>query len=123
MSRSKYPGLFITFEGVEGCGKSTQATALLASLLADGVPAILSREPGGTPVGERCSDILLDIGNTGMQPAAELFLYLASRAEHVARVILPRLERARSSYPIDSATPAWRIRAADGAWAPRRSKR
>lgn len=89
---SQYPGLFITFEGVEGCGKSTQATALLASLLADGVPAVLSREPGGTPVGERCRDILLDIGNTGMQPAAELFLYLASRAEHVARVVLPRLE-------------------------------
>lgn len=92
MSRSQYPGLFITFEGVEGCGKSTQATALLERLLADGVPSILSREPGGTPVGERCREILLDVGNAGMQPAAELFLYLASRAEHVARVIVPRLE-------------------------------
>jgi dTMP kinase len=92
MSRSERRGLFITFEGVEGCGKSTQATALFERLRAAGVRVILSREPGGTPVGERCREILLDIGNAGMQPATELFLYLASRAEHVARVILPRLE-------------------------------
>ncbi|MEA3409115.1 MAG: dTMP kinase, partial [Candidatus Eisenbacteria bacterium] len=89
---SRYPGLFITFEGVEGCGKSTQATALLERLRADGVPATLSREPGGTPVGERCREILLDIGHTGMAAATELFLYLASRAEHVSQVIIPKLE-------------------------------
>ncbi len=87
-----YPGLFITFEGVEGCGKSTQAQALLERLRADGVPANLSREPGGTPLGERFREILLDTGHTGMEPATELFLYLASRAEHVAKVILPGLE-------------------------------
>jgi dTMP kinase len=92
MSRSDRRGLFITFEGVEGCGKSTQAAALFERLRAAGVRVILSREPGGTPVGERCREILLDIGNAGMQPATELFLYLASRAEHVAHVILPRLE-------------------------------
>jgi len=92
MSRSQYPGPFITFEGVEGCGKSTQAQALFQRLRADGVPATLSREPGGTPLGERCRDILLDIGHTGMEPTTELFLYLASRAEHVSRVILPGLE-------------------------------
>jgi dTMP kinase len=88
---SQHAGLLITFEGVEGCGKSTQATALLAWLRTRGIRASLSREPGGTPVGERCRDILLDIGNTGMEPATELFLYLASRAEHVAKVLLPRL--------------------------------
>ena len=87
-----YPGLLVTFEGVEGCGKSTQAQALLERLRADGVPATLSREPGGTPLGERFREILLDTGHTGMEPATELFLYLASRAEHVARVILPGLE-------------------------------
>lgn len=92
MSRSRCKGLFITFEGVEGCGKTTQARALLERLRAGGARAILSREPGGTPVGERCRDILLDIGNSGMRPATELFLYLASRAEHVAHVIVPRLE-------------------------------
>ena len=92
MTRSQYKGLFITFEGVEGCGKTTQARALLERLRDNGLRAILSREPGGTPVGERCRDILLDIGNTGMQPATELFLYLASRAEHVAHVIVPRLQ-------------------------------
>jgi dTMP kinase len=91
MPRSERRGLFITFEGVEGCGKSTQAKALFERLRAAGVPVILTREPGGTPVGERCREILLDIGNAGMQPASELFLYLASRAEHVALVILPRL--------------------------------
>ncbi|MCK4409776.1 MAG: dTMP kinase [Candidatus Eisenbacteria sp.] len=89
---SRYPGLFITFEGVEGCGKSTQATALFERLRAAGVPATLSREPGGTPLGERCRDILLDTRHTGMEPTTELFLYLASRAEHVARAILPGLE-------------------------------
>jgi dTMP kinase len=89
---SSRKGLFITFEGVEGCGKSTQAAALCERLEAAGVPVVLSREPGGTPVGERCRDILLDVGNTGMQPATELFLYLASRAEHVAHVIAPALE-------------------------------
>jgi dTMP kinase len=89
---SRYPGLFITFEGVEGCGKSTQAQALLERLRADGVPVTLSREPGGTPLGERFREILLDTGHTGMEAATELFLYLASRAEHVARVIIPGLE-------------------------------
>ena len=92
MLRSRYPGLFVTFEGVEGCGKSTQATVLLERLRAEGVPVTLSREPGGTPLGERFRDILLDTEHTGMEPATELFLYLASRAEHVAKVILPRLE-------------------------------
>lgn len=85
-------GLFITFEGVEGCGKSTQTRALVDWLRLRDRTVTLTREPGGTEVGERCRDILLDTGHVGMRPATELFLYLASRAEHVAKVILPRLE-------------------------------
>ncbi len=93
MSQHTHRGLFVTFEGVEGCGKSTQAVALAAHLDGAGVPAVLTREPGGTPIGERLRDVLLDHGSAGMRPATELFLYLASRAEHVAHVIAPLLDQ------------------------------
>lgn len=86
-------GLFVTLEGVEGSGKSTQARALEKHLEARGLPVSLTREPGGTALGEEVRRILLDRANAGMTPEAELFLYLASRAEHVARVIEPRLNR------------------------------
>lgn len=86
-------GLFVTFEGVEGSGKSTQAHALREHLESGGVNVILTREPGGTALGERIRDILLDLGESGMLPQTELFLYLASRAEHVARVVAPALAR------------------------------
>ena len=93
MSQRGKQGLFITFEGVEGCGKSTQAEALLERLRSVGLSVVLSREPGGTPLGERFRDILLDTGHAGMRPETELFLYLASRAEHVEGVIKPALSR------------------------------
>jgi dTMP kinase len=86
-------GVFITFEGVEGSGKSTQAEALERRLASRGLPVTLTREPGGTPVGEEVRRILLDHGHAGMAPLTELFLYLASRTEHTARVVRPRLER------------------------------
>jgi len=92
MASSAYPGLFITFEGVEGCGKSTQTRALVEWLEERGHAVTLTREPGGTDVGEGCRDILLDNANAGMLPTTELFLYLASRAEHVSKVITPRLD-------------------------------
>ena len=87
-------GLFVTFEGVEGSGKSTQARLLAEALAASGCSAVVvTREPGGTPLGDRIRDVLLDPGENGMEPETEVFLYLASRREHVAKVIVPRLGR------------------------------
>jgi dTMP kinase len=86
-------GLFVSFEGVEGSGKSTQVRALREHLARRGVETVVSREPGGTPIGERLRSVLLDHAQRGMLPLTELFLYLASRAEHVARVVGPALER------------------------------
>ncbi len=84
-------GLFVTFEGVEGCGKTTQAELLKQSLEREGHRVIFTREPGGTVVGERIRDVLLDCRLSGMEPMAELFLYLASRAQHVRELIRPAL--------------------------------
>ncbi len=84
-------GVFITIEGCEGTGKSTQA-ALLAETLRDAGLAVTEvREPGGTPVSEAVRTVLLDRANDGLDPRAELLLYEASRAELVRRVILPAL--------------------------------
>lgn len=85
------PGIFITFEGVEGCGKSTQVRIMGQRLVAAGLPVRVLREPGGTRVGEAIRDILLDSANTGLDARAELLLYEASRAQHVAEVIEPAL--------------------------------
>lgn len=87
------PGRLITFEGVDGSGKSTQLAALAATLATRGVPVVATREPGGTPLGEAIRSVVLDGAFTGMSARAELLLYLASRAEHVDRVILPALEQ------------------------------
>jgi dTMP kinase len=84
-------GRFITLEGCEGSGKSTQARLLHEHLVDLGEEVILTREPGGTHLGDRIRSILLAPGSAGMDPTAELFLYLAARAEHVGRVIEPAL--------------------------------
>ena len=86
------PGRFITFEGVEGSGKSTQLAALGRALAERGVSVVTTREPGGTPIGEAVRQLVLDPRFTGMSSRAELLLYGASRAEHVEHVILPALE-------------------------------
>jgi len=83
--------LFITFEGIEGCGKSTQAKRIADRLERAGVPFILTREPGGTPIGNHIRQILLASGNRDLHPLAELLLYEADRAQHVATVVKPAL--------------------------------
>jgi dTMP kinase len=89
------PGTFITFEGIEGSGKSTQITLLHAHLTQNGFEVTLTREPGGTPVGDRIRKILLDPANKALDPTAELLLYAASRAQHISEVILPALAAGR----------------------------
>jgi dTMP kinase len=89
------PGLFVTFEGGEGSGKTTQLKALLAHLRAAGRDAIETRDPGGTPIGKQIRELLLDRENTRMTAMAELFLYEASRAQLVDEVIRPALREGR----------------------------
>jgi dTMP kinase len=87
-------GLFITFEGSEGCGKSTQVQRLSARLEREGVPFVLTREPGGTAIGEKIRDLLqFDPVGCAMRPETEILLFEASRSQLVREVIEPALER------------------------------
>ncbi len=87
-------GLFITFEGTEGCGKSTQIKALTARLLDEGKQVLQTREPGGTPLGEAVRNLLQhDDAGTGMSPEAELLLFTASRAQLTRERILPAIAK------------------------------
>jgi dTMP kinase len=83
-------GLFITFEGIEGSGKSTQAALLKEKFDAAGLPCVLTREPGGTALGVELRKIVLEGGN--VFPVAELLIFLADRNQHVRETILPALE-------------------------------
>lgn len=88
-------GLFITFEGLDGCGKSTQM-ALLAEALTDaGYDVLTTREPGGTAMGEALRSVLLDVGYTGMSSRAEALLYAAARAQLVEEIVRPALDEGR----------------------------
>jgi dTMP kinase len=84
-------GTFITLEGVEGCGKSTQARRLLERFERSGRTVLAAREPGGTPVAEAVRRILLDPAQAGLSAEAELLLIAAARADHVRRVLEPAL--------------------------------
>jgi dTMP kinase len=85
-------GKFITFEGLDGTGKSTQMRKLAAALRASGHKVVETREPGGTATGEKIRKVLLDSRTAGLDPMAEMALMFASRAQHIAEVIAPALE-------------------------------
>lgn len=86
-------GLFITLEGPEGAGKSTNRDYLALQLRAAGLDVVLTREPGGTPLAERIREVLLAPSDEPMNADAELLLMFAARAQHIAQVIRPALQR------------------------------
>ncbi len=86
---AKEAGKFITFEGLDGCGKTTQIKKLSASLRAQGHDVVITREPGGTAVGEKVRAVLLDSRTARLAPMAELALMFASRTQQIQEVILP----------------------------------
>jgi len=88
-------GKFITLEGLDGTGKSTQAEKLARALRARGVSVTVTREPGGTAAGEKIREVLLHSTTSGLSPLAEMALMFASRAQHIHEVILPALAEGR----------------------------
>jgi dTMP kinase len=89
--KRKAPGIFITFEGGEGTGKTTQIANLAKAFERSGRRVVVTREPGGSHIANRIRSLLLDPKMEGLVPLAELFLYEASRAQHVRDVIRPAL--------------------------------
>jgi dTMP kinase len=87
--------LFITFEGIEGCGKSTQARMLKEFLVKEGKSVFLTREPGGPKISEDIRKMLLSVNNKEMLPQTEVLLYMASRSQHTGEWIIPELERGK----------------------------
>lgn len=85
--------MFITFEGSEGTGKSTQIPGLAEFLRQAGYDVLVTREPGGSPIGEQIRSVIMDLNNTAMRPRTEILLLQASRAQHVEQVIRPHLEK------------------------------
>jgi len=85
--------MFITFEGPDGSGKSSQVAALAEFLNQTGYPVLVTREPGGTPIGDQVRAILSNLENTGMHPRTETLLFLAARAQLVEQVICTHLEK------------------------------
>jgi dTMP kinase len=83
--------MFLTFEGIEGCGKSTQIRLLAQALTVAGHQVMLTREPGGCPIADQVRAVLLDAANQAMVPMTELFLYGAARAQHLSEVVRPAL--------------------------------
>ena len=85
-------GYFITFEGIEKCGKTTQAELLVERLQKEGYQVVFTREPGGPPIAEKIRALILDPTHTEMSRLTELFLYMASRAQHIDQLIRPHLQ-------------------------------
>lgn len=88
-------GKFITFEGLDGCGKSTQLNRLAEVLQGTGIPVVTARQPGGTPIAEQVRGILLNSRTQGLTPLAELALMFAARAQIIDEVILPSLNEGK----------------------------
>ena len=86
-----YPGFFLSFEGVDGSGKTTQLERFAARMERAGHTPVLAQEPGGTRIGREIRRLLLDARNADLQPIPELLLYFASRAQNIGEVILPAL--------------------------------
>lgn len=87
--------LFITFEGGEGCGKSTVLAKINSLLQDEGYKTVVSREPGGTPISEQIRNVILDKSNTAMDPRTEALLYAASRRQHLVEKIWPALKEGK----------------------------
>ena len=96
MSSNSHRGKFITFEGLDGTGKSTQIEKLAKALRARGLSVVVTREPGGTPTGEKIRHVILDSATTGLSPMAEMALMFASRAQHIREVIEPALAQGKT---------------------------
>ena len=88
-------GKFITFEGLDGTGKSTQIKKLAHALRLRGIPVVVTREPGGTGTGEKIRDVILHSATTGLSPQAEMALMFASRAQHIHEVIAPAVAQGK----------------------------
>jgi dTMP kinase len=88
-------GKFITFEGLDGSGKSTQLEKMARSLRARGLSVTVTREPGGTTTGERIREVLLHSATSGLSPFTEMALMFASRAQHIHEIVLPALAEGR----------------------------
>src|SRR2546428_1554965 len=88
-------GLFITFEGIDGCGKSTQREPLAEQLRQRGFEVVVTREPGGTEIGEGIRRLLISDASIHIAPTTELLLYVAARAQHVAELIKPSVDAGR----------------------------
>jgi dTMP kinase len=88
-----FPGLFIAFEGGDGAGKSTQTAELAGALQKRGLAVLRTREPGGTPIGEKLRSLVLDHGHGHIDARTEALIFAASRAAHAEQVIRPALER------------------------------
>ena len=95
VASQSHRGKFITFEGLDGSGKSTQVERLAKKLAADGLPVVVTREPGGTAIGERIRNLSLDSSTSDLAPMAELALMSAARAQHIQEIIQPALSEGR----------------------------
>ena len=111
-------GKFITVEGIEGVGKTTNIDFIHQQLQAAGRDVVLTREPGGTPLGEAVRGLLLDPEYTGMDSICELQLMFAARAEHLAKVVRPALEKGSGCCVIVLPMQPMPTRAADAASIP-----